>query len=48
MPRKMNHPDEIKTEGDRIARRAMKGWVIILILAALALLLTVFVLVGQS
>ncbi len=44
----MDHPRKIKTEGDQVTHRAMKGWVIILILAALALLLTVFVLVGQS
>ncbi|WP_275477555.1 hypothetical protein [Aureimonas ureilytica] len=44
----MDHPRGIKTEGDQVAHRAMKGWVIILILAALALLLIVFVLVGQS
>lgn len=44
----MDHPRKIKTEGHRVAQRAMKDWVIILILAALALLLTVFVLGGQS
>ena len=48
MPRETDHPDEIKTEGDKVAHRALKGWVIILILAALALLLTVLVSVGQS
>ena len=41
MPRKMDHPDEIKTEGDQTAHRAMKSWVILLILAAFGLLLAI-------
>ncbi len=48
MTQQPGRPDEIKAQGDKVANRATKTGVVVLIVAAFVALLGIFLAVGMS